>query len=148
MSTQDDEKVNSTMETLSISQDLVARALELGRAKNPPRISEATRLMIVIQGAIHRFPAEEGQEIVLGRKNGDDGVDLDLTPYDAKHNGVSRHHARLHIENGDLYITDLGSRNGTFLDGEQLPPNQPIKIERSYALLVMGSLTVQVSYHR
>lgn len=33
---------------------------------------------------------------------------------------VSRHHARVHNENGICYIEDLGSKNGTFFSGEQL----------------------------
>ena len=30
---------------------------------------------------------------------------------------VSRRHAAIHMENSDLFVSDLGSRNGTFLNG-------------------------------
>ncbi len=33
---------------------------------------------------------------------------------------VSRHHARLDAENGIVYVTDLESGNGTFLNGRRL----------------------------
>ena len=38
---------------------------------------------------------------------------------------VSRQHARISFRNGNFYIEDTGSANGTFLNGQRLPPNQP-----------------------
>lgn len=35
--------------------------------------------------------------------------------------GVSRQHAKLYSRNGNVYIQDLGSVNGTFVDGVQVP---------------------------
>ncbi len=37
--------------------------------------------------------------------------------------GVSSRHAQLHWRSGALQITDLGSTNGTFVNGEKLAPN-------------------------
>ena len=39
---------------------------------------------------------------------------------------ASRKHALLSIENEDLYITDLNSRNGTFIDGQRISNPTPI----------------------
>ena len=39
-------------------------------------------------------------------------------------NLVSREHALLHAQDGKVKICDRGSSNGTFLNGEQLKPNQ------------------------
>ena len=36
------------------------------------------------------------------------------------HNGVSREHARILLENDGYYVEDLKSRNGTFLNGRQI----------------------------
>jgi DNA-binding NtrC family response regulator len=36
---------------------------------------------------------------------------------------VSRRHARIAVEAGRFTVTDLGSQNGTFVDGERLPAN-------------------------
>ncbi|MDW8283504.1 MAG: protein kinase [Myxococcales bacterium] len=41
---------------------------------------------------------------------------------DAITHGVSRQHARLRVASGKLYLEDLGSLNGTFLDSERLGP--------------------------
>jgi pSer/pThr/pTyr-binding forkhead associated (FHA) protein len=33
-------------------------------------------------------------------------------------NGVSRHHAELRVEDGQVVLVDLGSTNGTFVNGQ------------------------------
>ena len=35
---------------------------------------------------------------------------------------VSRKHAEIILKNNTFYIRDLGSRNGTMVDGERVPP--------------------------
>jgi len=47
---------------------------------------------------------------LLGR-----GTDCDLRMVD---NGVSRHHAELRVEDGQVVLVDLGSTNGTFVNGQ------------------------------
>jgi hypothetical protein len=56
-------------------------------------------------------------------------VDLDLSAYDKNTPPlISRHHALLQWVEGRLEVIDLGSRNGTFVDGERIqssPPGKP-----------------------
>jgi pSer/pThr/pTyr-binding forkhead associated (FHA) protein len=47
---------------------------------------------------------------LLGR-----GTDCDLRMVDQ---GVSRHHAELRVEDGQVVLVDLGSTNGTFVNGQ------------------------------
>ncbi len=49
---------------------------------------------------------------ILGR-----GTDCDLRLVDQ---GVSRHHAEIRVEDGDVVLVDLGSTNGTFVDGQPI----------------------------
>lgn len=49
---------------------------------------------------------------LLGR-----GTDCDLRMVDA---GVSRHHAELRVEDGQVVLVDLGSTNGTFVNGQPM----------------------------
>lgn len=39
--------------------------------------------------------------------------------------GVSRHHAQVEVRGDQIFISDLGSTNGTFVGGEKLPRNVP-----------------------
>jgi hypothetical protein len=55
----------------------------------------------------------------LGR--GDD-VDLDLTPFITDKMSVSREHALLRPRPSALFLIDLGSRNGTFVNGFPVGP--------------------------
>lgn len=65
------------------------------------------------------------RDIVIGRRDPtkDSGPDLDLTAHGAYQLGISRKHAILRVQNKRLNVVDLGSRNGTYLNGRQLEPN-------------------------
>jgi pSer/pThr/pTyr-binding forkhead associated (FHA) protein len=65
-------------------------------------------------------------EAQIGRWDADGGifpdVDLDTDDPEAK---VSRRHARITLSNGQYFVEDLGSTNGTFINrGKRLPPGQ------------------------
>jgi pSer/pThr/pTyr-binding forkhead associated (FHA) protein len=51
---------------------------------------------------------------VLGR-----GAEADVVVDDA---GVSRRHAEVHTDGDRVRVVDLGSTNGTFVDGERVGP--------------------------
>ncbi len=57
---------------------------------------------------------------LLGRSP-DAGTVLELNEY----SGVSRIHARLLMKEGALFVSDLESRNGTWINGRRLPSGQP-----------------------
>ena len=47
---------------------------------------------------------------------------------------ISRHHASLELRPAGLVLTDHGSRNGTFLDGERVEPHEPIDASSAKAI--------------
>lgn len=70
-------------------------------------------------------------EMVVGRiidPQQEASIEVDLTPYGAYHFGVSRRHARFSMHDGYLYVEDLGSMNGTRINGFQLTPNQKYRV--------------------
>jgi hypothetical protein len=67
------------------------------------------------------------QETIIGRYDGSNSSvpTVDLAPYGAYENGVSRIHAAIRRGEDTLMLVDLGSTNGTYLNGQRLIPNQP-----------------------
>jgi serine/threonine protein kinase len=65
------------------------------------------------------------EKVVLGRDSITKNIknDIDLTDLDEK-KIVSRRHAMVQSQNNEFILQDLESRNGTFINGERLSPNQ------------------------
>jgi hypothetical protein len=62
------------------------------------------------------YPLTDSGELVIGRAS-----DLDLVLVEDM---VSRKHAKLTLQNGGISIADLGSTNGTFVNGEKVKKAQ------------------------
>jgi len=95
----------------------------------PPQTWEALPELRVVVGqhqATVRFPRGKS-ELVLGRNDPLAKVypDFDLTPFSGAVLGVSRRHARIFYEQGQLYIEDNRSTNHTHVQGRQLAPLSP-----------------------
>lgn len=58
------------------------------------------------------FPLPEAGEIVIGRSS-----ELDMVLVEDM---VSRRHAKISVHHGDVYLEDLGSTNGSFVNGEKI----------------------------
>ena len=78
------------------------------RQAGPP---EKRHYLLVLSGPQFGriFMLEPGRELVIGRREGCDIVIRD--------DGVSRRHASILAEGGGARVRDLGSQNGTFVDG-------------------------------
>jgi pSer/pThr/pTyr-binding forkhead associated (FHA) protein len=78
-------------------------------AKNEPRFA-----LRFISGKYQggEYPLADGQEIVIGRSS-----ELDMVLVEEM---VSRKHARIALADGTISIEDLGSTNGTFVNGEKV----------------------------
>jgi pSer/pThr/pTyr-binding forkhead associated (FHA) protein len=85
--------------------------------------------------------------LILGRKGTADLEEiLDLTTFDAYQQGVSRHHCLLQREGTYLTVIDLGSANGTCLNGKRLPAYQKHIVAHGDHLL-LGRLHLMISFN-
>jgi hypothetical protein len=68
--------------------------------------------------------------------------DIDLAPYGAVEKGVSRIHAAIERSDDVLTLVDMGSSNGTSLNGQRLAPDQP-RVLRDGDEIRFGKLIAQ-----
>lgn len=78
--------------------------------------------------------AVEGQPII---------PDVDLSPYDAFEQGVSRLHAELRLLDDGVFIVDLDSANGTLLNGRRIEIQKPIAT-RHGDIIQLGRMRLQL----
>jgi hypothetical protein len=83
------------------------------------------RVSVLESGRQIEFPLSK--EISIGRLDATTATfpDVDLTTDGALEKGVSRRHAKITRKGAELYLEDLGSVNGTFLNGKRLTPYLP-----------------------
>jgi hypothetical protein len=82
---------------------------------------------------------------LLGRFSAEFKNQIDLSYFGGQKLGVSRLHAQLHREGETIYISDLNSRNGTFLDGKRIAPHHPT-ILKSGTYVTLGRLELQLRF--
>ena len=86
------------------------------------------RKLTVISGPAAGKSLELDGDVVIGRSDGD------LTIPDSE---ISRRHAAIRPTDGGVVIEDLGSRNGTFVDGRQI--SEPVTVTTGVRIQLGGS---------
>jgi predicted component of type VI protein secretion system len=101
------------------------------RSAGTSRFESNMTLRIEIEGGANPIILKpKTHDMILGRRDPTTGAtpEVDLTPYAGYRMGVSRKHASLRLEDNQLNIWDLGSSNGTFINGMRLNPHRPYPI--------------------
>ena len=114
------------------------------RAEAIQEISEAQVVLRVLDTG-QTIPLEGNGEFTLGRISGNQPIlpDLDLTAYKAYDGGVSRLHATVTITEREVTITDLGSANGTRINGKKITAHQAYPLSHE-DILSLGKFKAQV----
>jgi FHA domain len=96
--------------------------------ERPPSVEVAIGKLILMDMDISaQFPLPADNEITIGRVDPHRGIrpDIDLSKFDPA-SRISRRHARITSRGGQFYVEDLGSANGTFVNGRtRLKPQEP-----------------------
>ena len=85
-----------------------------------------TSLVLHITGVAEPVVVRLRAEMTVGRADVQSGhyPDIDLSSYNAVEQGISRAHAVIQYNDNTLTLLDMGSVNGTFLNGQRLIPRQ------------------------
>jgi hypothetical protein len=112
-------------------------------------VTEDTILKLEIPGASQPLMVLPKREVMVGRKDLTTGTqpDLDLTPFAGYRMGVSRRHAVFRMYDRRIEVVDLGSSNGSRLNGILLHAHQPYLL-RDGDLLTLGKMEMRVSFHQ
>lgn len=85
----------------------------------PGAVATPSQARLVVQKSNVTLPFPQGQaELIVGREDPVSGhfSDIDLTDHGGDEGGVSRKHARFIFQNGQWYLEDLNSVNGTWIN--------------------------------
>jgi pSer/pThr/pTyr-binding forkhead associated (FHA) protein len=108
---------------------------------------QAGQVALYITGAPRPIILEGRPEYLLGREGNDQLVpDVNLNMYGGREQGVSRIHASLRVDRQQLLLMDLGSTNGTRLNGTPLTAHEPVRLESGDEIR-LGKLSVKINFN-
>lgn len=88
------------------------------------------------------------QEVVaIGAIPEDGGAKNDIVLRDAERM-ISRFHAQFLYKDGKLYVVDLKSSNGTFVDKQRIPAGKPIPIKGGSRISFGGTVVVKTGFEK
>jgi hypothetical protein len=132
---------------MNSNNPVLRKLLEKSSSEGDDTLATQRKVYLVVRGIPEEVTLEEDEMVTVGRIDLATGFrpGIDLTPYDAQKRGVSREHIRLHLKNQHVFVTDLGSSNGTILAGKRLPAREPVMLHNGDELL-LGGLAVKVLF--
>ncbi len=100
-----------------------------------------------IVGTATTVQAQVREAMVIGRSDMNSGFrpEIDLMPFDAFNKGVSRRHALITVKNNRLFLRDLNSTNGTFINGAPCLSGQETRLRHGDELQ-LGHLRMQMTF--
>lgn len=113
--------------------------------ERPPSIERSVAKLVVMDvEADAQFPLVGEGELTIGRLDPHRGIrpDVDLSKYDPA-SRISRRHARITIRGTQFFVEDLGSANGTIINGsKRLKPQEPYPLANGDVLKI-GETTLK-----
>jgi hypothetical protein len=113
--------------------------------ERPPSVElVAAKLVVMDTDSSAQFPIAAENEVTIGRVDPHRGIrpDVDLSKFDPA-SRISRRHARITSRGGQFYIEDLGSANGTIVNGRtRLKSQEPYPLVNGDVLKI-GETTLK-----
>lgn len=105
--------------------------------KTPLKTSRMKVRFVVLEPESKRGTYEVPLPIVVGRGN--------EARFRIQQDRISRKHCELFDRDGDVFVRDLGSTNGTFLDGEQIAASIRTPVPPG-SVLRIGTIDIRIDY--
>ena len=105
------------------------------------------QIALFIEGSPQPILLEGQREYFLGREAQEQqNPDVNFGQHGGREKGVSRRHASLRVDRRQLLLMDLGSSNGTQLNGSPLVAHEPVRLENGDEIR-LGKLAFKVHFH-
>lgn len=131
--------------------DLDASVLDQNETENVVSDQESQNISLDAEIALYVVDAKQTMqlagrtEFTMGRVAEGQPIlpDVDLSPFEAYSQGVSRLHAALKIARNRVSILDLGSSNGTRVNGQKIVPHVDYPLNHG-DIIALGKLKLQI----
>ena len=132
----------------SLTDQIKESPADQSEAQLPPPPTDAAVLLYMLDAG-KTVPLEGRAEFTLGRSAEGQPIlpDIDLAPYHAYESGVSRLHVTITLGKQHALATDLGSANGTRLNGQRIQSHKPTAVKHG-DILTLGKLRIQLLIRR
>jgi pSer/pThr/pTyr-binding forkhead associated (FHA) protein len=138
---------SDTMNTSAIQPDVDENKSASGAIPTRPATlkSDKSRIIVYLVDTGKFLPQQDRVDFTIGRVSEGQPIvpDVDLSPYQAFENGVSRLHAVVRFHENVLSIMDLGSSNGTHVNGMRLSTNVAHRLAKGDSI-ALGKFRIQI----
>ncbi len=137
-----DTLITQNITTAQVKEALTTQSIPPGP---PPAVTLNTWVTLHLLDSGQVLPLGDRIEFTLGRISEGQPImpDIDLSAYQAYASGVSRLHAVIKREGDRVLLMDLGSSNGTYVNGKRLNPNVE-QIIYNGDVVALGKLKIQI----
>jgi hypothetical protein len=134
-----------TLITQAITDEQIAEELSKKPVHPEPATPVNSWISLHLMDSGKILPLASRNEFTLGRLSEGQPImpDIDLTPYQAYASGVSRLHAVVKRDSNRIMVMDLGSSNGTYINGRRINPHVEESLNHG-DIVALGKLKIQV----
>ncbi|MBC7810093.1 MAG: FHA domain-containing protein [Burkholderiales bacterium] len=131
----------------TLSSPLSTRDIKAVTGAGSNVLKDNTTLRFEVIGTTETIVLRPKPQMIIGRSDPAAGVkpEIDLTPLAGYRMGVSRRHATIQMRDSKLHLHDMGSCNGTSLNGETLTPYEAYALRDGDEIRV-GQLTLRLYF--
>jgi hypothetical protein len=134
--------------TKAITDEEITKELSRKAPRPEPAAPVSSWITLHFMDSGKILPLVSRNEFILGRLTQDSPIlpDIDLAPYRASASGVSRLHAVIKRKGKEVMVMDLGSSNGTYINGRRIPADVEETL-RHGDIVALGTLQIQILLH-